>query len=337
MASFGSRRGFARLPNDEAGWPKEEIPDGSPPVPPMEGRARASHAPERMAMLAALRHAIGRIEGAPPPIVETPGGPAALGLLPLGAPRFDAALGGGLPRRGLLEARTRAARDSGAAIGFALALAIGFGASPERPLLWIASAEAWRETGFPCREGLLHFGLDPGALVLLRTRTDVDAAWAGEEAARSGAPALTVVEARGNPAVFALEGSRRLHTRAKDAGVPILLVRHGGEAETGAAPLRLLVAPGRAAPVAGLETLPLLGRPRFALHLEKARGLRSRTLCLEWDPHERRFHDIDAEPGIPRRPADAPFHRPDPARAPGAVVALRREGGRPGGPRAPWH
>ncbi|WP_279482819.1 hypothetical protein [Aureimonas sp. SK2] len=285
----------------------------------------------RAATLSALRHAIGRIEGAVLPRDGSEGKdekPIEERRVPLGAPLFDAALGGGLPRAGLLELRTRAMRDGGVGIGFALALALRLGASAQRPLIWIAAADALAEGGMPYREGLVHFGLEPEALVVVRARRVVDAAWAGEEAARSGAPALTVVELRGNPAVLALEGTRRLHTRAREAGGPVLLLRQGGEAEASAAPLRFLVEPVRAAPVPGLEALPLIGRPRFSLGLEKARGLSPRTLCLEWDPHERRFHDHDpsaaAGPGrVPGDQAAAPAERPDPARGTRALVALR--------------
>ncbi|WP_294642839.1 hypothetical protein [uncultured Aureimonas sp.] len=284
----------------------------------------------RAATLSALRQAIGRIEGAPF-ARGVPDGedekPNNDDRLALGAPAFDAALGGGLPRAGLLEARTLAMRDGGAGVGFALALGIRLGASARRPLLWIAAADALAEGGMPYREGLAHFGLDPDALVVVRARRIVDAAWAGEEAARSGAAALVVVELRGNPALLGLEGTRRLHTRAREAGGAVMLLRQGGEPEATAAPVRVLVEPVRAAPVPGLESLPLIGCPRFSLSLEKARGLPPRTLCLEWDPHDRRFLDHDplrrAAGRIPGASADAAAQRPDPTRGTGAIVALR--------------
>lgn len=284
----------------------------------------------RAATLSALRQAIGRIEGAPF-ARGVPDGedekPNDDDRLALGAPAFDAALGGGLPRAGLVEARTLAMRDGGAGVGFALALGIRLGASARRPLIWIAAADALAEGGMPYREGLAHFGLDPDALVVVRARRIVDAAWAGEEAARSGAAALVVVELRGNPTLLGLEGTRRLHTRAREAGGAVMLLRQGGEPEATAAPVRVLVEPVRAAPVPGLESLPLIGCPRFSLSLEKARGLSPRTLCLEWDPHDRRFLDHDplrrAAGRIPGAPADAAALRPDPARGTGALVALR--------------
>ncbi len=314
---------------------------GADPAEPGPGEAGAEAVGatgaqrSRAAALSALRHAIGRIEGAPFAREAASGEdekPKGRARLSLGAPLFDAALGGGLPRAGLVELRTPAMRDGGAGIGFALALGLRLGACAGRPLLWIAAADALAEGGMPYREGLAQFGLDPEGLVVVRARRLVDAAWAGEEAARSGAPALTVVEVRGNPAVLGLEGTRRLHTRAKEAGGLVLVLRQGGEAEATAAPLRFLVEPSRAAPVPGLETLPLIGRPRFSLRPEKARGLSPRTLTLEWDPHDRRFLDHDPRSldarsfdggRVPGAPAAATGERPDPARGPGALVALR--------------
>ncbi|WP_245415124.1 ImuA family protein [Aureimonas flava] len=304
-------------------------PNGGAPAP---DRARA-------ATVSALRQAIGRIEAVPFAREALSGKdekPKGVDRLTLGAPRFDAALGGGLPRAGLVELRTLAMRDGGAGVGFALALGILLGASGARPLLWIAAADALAEGGMPCREGLAHFGFAPEALVVVRARRVQDAAWAGEEAARSGAAALVVVEVRGNPPLLALEGTRRLQARARDAGGAVLLLRQGGEAEAGAAPVRLLVEPVRAAPVPGLEALPLIGRPRFSLGLEKARGLPPRTLNLEWDPHDRRFHDHDPRSlplgRVSGPSAGAAVERPDPPRGTGALLALRPL--RPGAPPA---
>jgi protein ImuA len=307
-----------------------DFPDDNRLVPSMGHGAAGEGSRSRLATLSALRQVIGRIEGVPfahEPSADQDEKPKDGDRFALGAPLFDAALGGGLPRAGLLELRTHAMRDGGAGVGFALALGLRLGACRERPLLWIAAADALAEGGMPYREGLAHFGFDPEALVVVRARRVVDAAWAGEEAARSGASALTVVELRGNPALLGLEGTRRLHTRARDASGAVVLLRQGGEAEASAAPVRLLVKPVRAAPVPGLEALPLIGRPRFSLGLEKARGLSPRTLQLEWDPHDRRFldHDLRFVPaGRVPGPAAAPAgERPDPARGTGSLLALR--------------
>lgn len=291
--------------------------------------------PSRSSLVEGLRAAICRIEGVPAARLEA-SPPRDVGRpdqdrhpsyssdraarLATGVAKADRLLGGGFPRAALTEIRIDAVRDGGAGLGFALALAVLFGATARRPLIWIAPAAMLGEAGLPYRPGLAGFGLDPDALVVVRTRRLEDAAWAGEEAARSGAAALTILELRGNPARLSLEGTRRLHTRARDAGRPVLLLRQGAEAEPTAAPLRLHLSPGRAAPVDGLADPRLIGRPRFVLAVEKSRDGRSDHMLLEWNSHDRRFEDPAA--AVPVAVASTPAERPDPARTLRPVLAL---------------
>ena len=86
--------------------------------------------------LAALRQVIARIGGDAAPAAAgtarvTLGGSART-LLPL-----DRLLGGGLRRGTLIEVVAARVRDSGAASGFALALAARFAAGTARPVVWI--------------------------------------------------------------------------------------------------------------------------------------------------------------------------------------------------------
>jgi protein ImuA len=256
---------------------------------------------------------------------------------PLGAAEIDDRLGGGFPEAGLSELRVAAVRDAGAGLGFALALAVLLGATARRPLVWIAPAATLSDAGYPYRPGLAGFGLDPAALVVVRARRLEEALWAAEEAARSGAPALTLLEVQNNPAQLSLEGSRRLHWRARAAGRPILLLRQGGFAESTAAPLRLGLSAGPSAgPPRGLtgpETRRLLGAPAFTVSIEKSRDGRLGQVCLEWNPHERRFQTI--RPAALSRPVlSTP---PDGPAAPAALRPLLAlgDGGAPGDGRAP--
>lgn len=270
----------------------------------------------RRATVASLRAALGGVPA-------MAGGPAAgaPAPMPLGVGEADRMLGGGWPLAALAELRTEAARDAGAAAGFAVALAVRLGAAPRRPLLWIAPAHAMREAGYPYLPGLARFGLDPGALVVVRTRRVEDAVWAGEEAARSGACALTLIEVPGNPAILGLEGTRRLHLRAGASGRPVVLLRAGAQPQTTAAPLRLLLGSGPAGAVPGLADPRLLGAPRWRLVPEKARGPGSRSVTLEWDCHDLVFRSAPDAPLPGRAPAEA-ADRPDPPRAARPVVAL---------------
>ena len=281
--------------------------------------------------------AVGRLEATPAvlPVETVPAQPevgagragTARRLQPFGVAEADAALAGGFPA-GLTEIHVDETRGSGSGAGFALALAVLFGAGPGRPAIWIGGAHGFAEGGMPYGPGLAAYGLDPAGLVLVRTPRLEQAVWAGEEAARSPAPALTILEVRGNPKLLALEGTRRLHLRAGRAGRPLVLLRQSGRPEATAAPLRLRIAPAPASSVPDLEpgwgepASRLIGHPVFAVTVEKARDGRAHHFLLQWNPHDRRFQAL-AEPSA-RRPAAAPVDGPDPARPSGAVLALRR-------------
>ncbi|WP_185984278.1 ImuA family protein [Aureimonas mangrovi] len=234
-------------------------------------------------------------------------------LLSLGHARLDACLSGGLSRAGLTEIRVRETRESGAATGLCLALAVLLGAERRHPLLWIGQGNGFAEAGSACRAGVAGFGLDPRALVTVCARRTQDAVWAGEEAARSGAPSLTVLEIRGNPKLLSLEGTRRLHLRARESGRPFILLRQSASAETTTAPVRICVLPHPAAPVRAIAGQNrLIGAPVFRLRVEKAPGGRSGEFLLEWNVHDKRFDIFAASraAALPRPVAALPFDRP---------------------------
>ncbi|GGE07909.1 hypothetical protein GCM10011390_28670 [Aureimonas endophytica] len=274
-----------------------------------DGRERAAARPAEK--VAALRAALARLADVPDAAAEQEP------LQPLGLPALDAALGGGLPGAGLSELHGDETRGIGAATGFALALAVLRRASARRPLLWIGTALSFGEAGALYGPGLAAAGLDPAALFSIRTRRLVDAVWAAEEAVRSGLAALTVLEARGNPPLLELEGTRRLHLRAQKGGAPLLLLRQGGRAEPTAAPLRLRIAAhGSRPPPEFADLARLVGRPAFALAIEKSRAHRFQQVLVEWNAHDRRFELAPddrrrADPGPAlAAPADGPAATP---------------------------
>ncbi len=317
-------------------WPAR--PTDSPSARARSAANDAAAAGSRNPALARLREQIARIEGQPvarlEPADETaatktakPARRSALKLYSLGCAAADAALGGGFPAAGLTEIHLDETRDGGTLAGFALALAIRFGARPDKPLLWIGDSLAFSEAGLPYWPGLAGFGLDPSALCIVRTRRLEDAAWAGEEAAASSALTMAILEVRGNPARLGLDGTRRLHFRARAAGLPFLLLRQSARAEATAAPLRLRVRPSPAALVPDLtDHQKLIGHPVFAVTVEKSRDGRPRHFSLEWNPHERRFDPLRPEraTALSRPLAAAPVDRPDTARDAGSLVALQR-------------
>jgi protein ImuA len=261
----------------------------------------------------ALRRKIARIEGvaadrlAPPP----DGGPEEAGarlvrrnglaiggrlsLMRTGARSLDTALGGGLPRAGLVEIHGRETHDAGAVAGFALALAsLLLKEETSKPLFWIGTAGIFSETGFPYLPGLCaRFDIAPDAFLLASPGRLRDALWIAEEAARLKALSAIFLEIEGSPRRLDLTATRRLHRRVLQAGLPLFLLREAGIAEPTAAPLRLVVAPARARPRSTLAG-PLahsIGPPSFAVGIGKSRNAASGEFILEWDAAERGFRE----------------------------------------------
>ena len=286
----------------------------------------------------ALRRQIARIEGTLPERLEDPLAAAGAGrrqgggVLATGADGLDAALGGGLPKAALIEVHGAGTRDAGAVTGFGLALAALLAAdsgSAGAPVLWVGTAELFHEAGFPDAAGLWKtFGIEPQALLLCTANKTADALWIAEEAARLATPAAVVLEMRGNPRQLDLTATRRLHTRARDSGRPLLLLRQAAVAEPTAAPVRLVVGPS---PSALRETMagPLagsIGRPAFTVAVDKGSHVGLRQFTLEWNPDERRFEEQrrDERAKNPLPVVSLPRHGADIAAAPGKVLAFER-------------
>lgn len=294
--------------------------------------------------LCALRRDIARIEGRlaerlePPPgavdmTVMRRGAAAVRGadVLATGAGDFDAALDGGLPRAGLSEIHAAETRGAGASAGFALAFAaLAMKERAERSLLWIGTAELFREAGFPYAHGLAQgFGLKADDLLFADAPKLADALWIAEEATRLAPLAAIVLELRGNPDKLDLTATRRLHRRALNAGRPVLLLRQAAVAEPTAAPVRLVV---EAAPAAPRETLagPLegsLGNPVFSVTIDKSRTAAPGRFLMEWNRHDLAFHQ--RQEAHSRGVVPLSRHGTDLAPPAGTVVALET-----GAPRA---
>jgi protein ImuA len=305
--------------------------------------------------LFALRRQIARIQGTaaerlevvpadPPPeegTVLREGGVALRqglhggGLLATGADAFDTALGGGLPRAALTEIHGAEMRNAGAVAGFALCLA-ALTLSDGLPFLWIATADTHREAGTPHAPGLwFRFGIAPERMLLCETARLDDALWVADEAARLSCVGLVILELRGTARRLDLTATRRLHFRARDAGRPVLLIRHSTLAEATAAPVRLLVSPA----AAGLRSTvsgPLVGSigpPAFCVDLDKSRTGASGRFELEWNAHDRTFRHRRPEdpvalvPLSPDRERLAASARPDLASHAGGRAAAA--GGQP--------
>src|SRR5690606_40708051 len=105
--------------------------------------------------------------------------------------------------------------------------------------------------------------------------------------------AATVLELPGNPRQLDLTATRRLHSRAAEAGRPVFLLRHSARVEATAAPFRFLVEPAPAGirRVLGRPLADSIGPPAFAVTLEKNRLAPPARFILEWNADERTFGD----------------------------------------------
>lgn len=253
----------------------------------------------------ALRHAIARIEGIQPEMLDDASSEALLRRkgraqaarhITAGAERFDAALRGGLPQGGLSEIHAASAGAAGYAGGFALAMAARALEmdGQKRPVVWVGAANSFREEGHPYAPGLLgSFGIAPQRLLYCETARLEDALWVAEEAAATGGCAAVILEVRGNPRRLDLTATRRLHHRALHSVLPVFLLREAVFAEPTAAPMRLVVGPAPAAPRMTLAGpfAPSIGRPAFTVTIDKARGGPPRDFILEWNSDEHVFSE----------------------------------------------
>lgn len=279
-------------------------------------------------VLSSLRRDIARVEGRlAETLVVRRHGAAAPDVLPLGAPRLDAALGGGLPAAGLVELHAAETRDAGAAAGFALALVALSRREAVGPLLWVATGEAFSEAGVPYAPGLAaRFGVAPEALLTSAVRRLEDALWVAEEAAALGALRAVILEMREPASRLDLTATRRLHRRAGGGGLPLYLLRQAGRPVPTAAPVRLVVAPApageRAMAAGALEGS--IGPPAFAVTVSRSRLAIPATATLEWNEHDHAFREREpARAAHPGTVAALSGDRAHPARQAGAVVAFR--------------
>lgn len=287
--------------------------------------------------LHALRQVVAAIEegrkhtGA---LEEPPLADEAASRLALGVEAFDARLEGGLPVTGLCELRAARTVDAGAATGFAFALSVLVQErlQPDRPIFWISEREAGREAGLAHAAGLVSFGLAPGSLMTAHPRRVEEALWVAEAALQTGAFSAVVLEVRGNPAKFGLTESRRLHLKAREARLPLLLLRQAGEEEASSAQLRFLVeaAPAAFRRVGRFSASGTIGHPAFRLTVEKSRNPAPFAFVMEWNTDERQFYTTGPDAvhasgaAHPHRSPAALADRPDRAVEMGRVLAFSR-------------
>jgi protein ImuA len=248
--------------------------------------------PVRAHALDEIRHEVARIEASQPAL------PGSQHAVCLGVETIDAVLGGGLALAAVHELAPALPIHSGAAQGFAVALAT----LAQGSVLWIDTDFGRMETGAPYGPGLALSGLALDRLVFLTVPRAVDVLWAMEEALRSRAVATVIGEVTDDRTLDEGPATRRLSLTARDSGGFGLLLRPRPSPEASPAATRWQVsaAPGAQDQFGGL------GRTTFALSLTKnRRGSCGRWLVV-WDHHEYIFR-----PALSIGVAEAARDRPD--------------------------
>jgi len=216
----------------------------------------------------------------------------ASSLLPLGAERVDAELGGGLKGDGLHEFYAARTEDGIGALGFALGLARRALARDARPLLWLRLSRGPAARAVPYGPGLAELGLPPNRLTLLLLPDGKALLRAALDAVRSGAPGAVLLDLEGPCPLLDLTASRRLTLAAEETGTMVLMVRGGARPVPSAAHSRWEVA---AAP-SPLREGDVPGGPAFALTLLRHRGGRDGFACtVAWDRDGGMFRETERQ------------------------------------------
>ena len=261
-------------------------------------------APDQQQRLAALRETIADIERKPAlaearVLVEQQGG-----AFPV--------LAGGM----LQEMFTDERRNAGALLGFALAQAKGLLSAQRRAVIYLQLADEAQKLGLPYGPGLLSFGLDPDALVLVRAANMGELLWAAEEAIACRAVAAVVADIGSHSKLLDFTASRRLSLRAATTGGSIFLLRYGQGREASAAHLRWRLMPVHSARARYDAKAP--GPLRWRAALEKGAIIKTGTeFLLGWT--ENGFATLPAQ----RRHADRLARRATLPRAVPAALADR--------------
>jgi protein ImuA len=206
--------------------------------------------------------------------------------VPLGVPRLDGTLAGGL-KCGALHEIFAVPSHEGAAAGFAAGLAIRLGG----PLLWIRQDYAGLEFGELAATGLFVLGLDPARVLLLRVPDATGALRAAADALTCAALGAVVIELAGAPKLLDLTAYRRLALGAGVSGVTVLLLRLAAAPGIGGAETRWLVRSVPSVACGGEDGD--WGRPAFGVELQRNRHGPAGHWVVEWSCDDGVFRPAD--------------------------------------------
>ena len=194
----------------------------------------------------------------------------------------------GLARSGVHDISPKAYGDVPAATGLALALAARCLNDPaeKRPLLWCRLAYEVLKYGNLYGHGLENLGLARQRFVTVTLNKPMSALWVAEEALKSGALALVIVDV--NPSHTGLTTTRRLALSAaagKSAGLLAFAAPHINATSSHT---RWIVGAERSRPPPYDHLAP--GFPSWNLELTRARGGRPGAWIVEWVHASHRFN-----------------------------------------------
>jgi protein ImuA len=186
-------------------------------------------------------------------------------------------LAGGL----LQEVFTDELRNGGASLGFALAQARGLLTAQRLAVIYLQLSDEAQKLGMPYGPGLLSFGFDPDALVLVRAANVAELLWAAEEAIACRAVAAVVADIGSHAKLLDFTASRRLSLRSAATGGSIFLLRYGQGREASAAHLRWHLSPARSGRKQYDDRAP--GPVRWQVLLERGSLIKQHAeWVLEW-------------------------------------------------------
>jgi protein ImuA len=169
--------------------------------------------------------------------------------------------------------------DTPSALGFMMAL---LGRLPRHETMLFVTPSRWlARYGLPYGHGLGGLGLNPGRVIFTQTADDKQTLWAIEEALRASALAAVA----GVADALDLKTSQRLQFTAREAGLPLLILRPSKTLEASAATTRWRVGAAEAA----RDRFGLVTGWRWRLRLERCRNGRGGEWVVEFDHVAHRF------------------------------------------------
>ncbi len=193
--------------------------------------------------------------------------------------------------------------------GFALAQARGLITEQRLAVIYLQLADEAQKLGMPYGPGLVSFGFDPEALILVRPANMAELLWAVEEAIACRAVAAVVADIGGHSKLLDFTASRRLSMRAASTGGSIFLLRYGEDREASAAHLRWCLSPAPSAQRRYDAKAP--GPLRWRAQLERGTLIKQTEWLLGWT--ENGFSAIAARGRTDRFVSGTPLPRALPA------------------------